>query len=219
MEVVVAVSNGEDFGKESLKQKAELETNEIEKIPSEFVTKHPLQNRWTLWYDNPERKLTSESWVQNLKKIITFDTVEDFWRIYNNIRPASKIQLGSNYHIFKEGIMPMWEHEENKRGGKWVVTKTKKEGIDNAWLWTILACIGENFAEEDEICGAVVSVRKSQDRVALWTKHANNEPGTRSVGQVWKRVLELPQSSNIGYQAHEESMKANTSNVKYLYEI
>lgn len=35
--------------------------------------------------------------------------------------------------------------------------------------------IGEQFEESDEICGAVVSVRRGQDKIAIWTKTASNE--------------------------------------------
>jgi hypothetical protein len=38
----------------------------------------------------------------------------------------------------------------------------------------LLAMIGEQFDEGDEICGAVVSVRR-QDKIAIWTKTASNE--------------------------------------------
>jgi translation initiation factor 4E len=41
------------------------------------------------------------------------------------------------------------------------------------WL-KLLAMIGEQFDEGDEICGAVVSVRR-QDKIAIWTKTASNE--------------------------------------------
>lgn len=39
----------------------------------------------------------------------------------------------------------------------------------------LLAMIGEQFDEGDEICGAVVSVRRAQDKIAIWTKTASNE--------------------------------------------
>ena len=44
----------------------------------------------------------------------------------------------------------------------------------------LLAMIGEQFEEYDEICGAVASVRKNQERVSLWTKTADNR-----TAQVW----------------------------------
>lgn len=40
---------------------------------------HPLQNRWVLWYDNPKKRNSNESWEENLKNVYTFNTVEDFW--------------------------------------------------------------------------------------------------------------------------------------------
>lgn len=40
---------------------------------------HPLQNRWVLWYDNPKKRNSTESWEENLKNVYTFNTVEDFW--------------------------------------------------------------------------------------------------------------------------------------------
>jgi translation initiation factor 4E len=105
------------------------------------------------------------------------------FRIFNNIRPASKLTSGSNYHLFKENIEPKWEHAENVKGGKWIVTiKGQKDQLDKMWLWAVLACIGENFDDGSEICGMVVSLRKPLDRLALWTKSALNEPAQRSIG-------------------------------------
>lgn len=39
----------------------------------------------------------------------------------------------------------------------------------------LLACIGEQFDEGDEICGIVVNLRARQDRLCVWTKTAHNE--------------------------------------------
>ena len=39
----------------------------------------------------------------------------------------------------------------------------------------LMALIGEQFDESEEICGVVASVRQRQDKLALWTKTASNE--------------------------------------------
>lgn len=57
--------------------------------------------------------------VGSFVQVATFDMVEDFWGIFNNIRPPSRLNPGSNYHLFKVGIEPMWEHPANMNGGKW----------------------------------------------------------------------------------------------------
>ena len=41
--------------------------------------RHPLQHEWTLWYDSPQKKTNQQNWADNLKQIISFHTVEDFW--------------------------------------------------------------------------------------------------------------------------------------------
>jgi len=192
--------------------------------PSNFHVRHPLQNRWTWWYDNPGKKTSQSSWGEYLKPIMSFDTVEDFWRLYNNIYPPSQLVSGSDYHLFKEGIEPKWEDPLNEKGGKWVVTlpnKNRKETSDKMWLYLVLACIGEGFAlnANDEICGCVISIRKTQDKIALWTKNANNDEAVRGIGKHLRQVLELPAQFSLGYQAHFDATKNNSSfNNKNRYE-
>eukprot|EP00960_Hanusia_phi_P008813 253083-Hanusia_phi.AAC.2 len=167
---------------------------------SELTVKHPLQNAWVLWFDNPVKRLGAKDWSSNLKKVgrndvmevATFDVVEDFWGIFNNIRPPSRLNPGSNYHLFKLGIEPTWEHSTNMNGGKWTYSIPKKDGkklIDDMWLYTVLAMIGENFDAGDELCGAVISLRKAGDRVAVWTKSADDEKSCREIGQQFKAAI------------------------------
>jgi translation initiation factor 4E len=186
--------------------------------PSNFSVKHPLQNSWTIWYDNPQKRTNQASWGDHLKKITTFGTVEDFWRVFNNLKPASSLAQGSNYHIFKEHIEPKWEDAANSKGGKWTVSippKSRATALDQMWLWTVLACIGETFLSPDDVCGMVVSVRKAGDRVQIWTKDATNEQACRDIGRSLKDALELPESTIVGYQSHADSMKKSYTKNRY----
>jgi len=46
----------------------------------DFTKKHPLECKWTLWFDNPKGGGQKQStWGQTLRAVYTFDTVEDFW--------------------------------------------------------------------------------------------------------------------------------------------
>ncbi len=40
--------------------------------------------------------------------------------------------------------------------------------------------------EEDQICGAVVNIRKGQDKLCLWTKDENNREAVVKIGYVYK---------------------------------
>ncbi|XP_019166869.1 PREDICTED: eukaryotic translation initiation factor-like [Ipomoea nil] len=83
----------------------------------------------------------------------------------------------SNYQksTFIFGIEPKWEDPEFANGGKWTVSSSRKAILDTMWLETLMALIGEQFDEAEEICGVVASVRQRQDKLSLWTKNAANE--------------------------------------------
>lgn len=102
---------------------------------------HPLQYRWTLWYDNSAaaRKNRFASWDENLTKLMTFGTVEEFWALFNNILEPSHLAASSNYHLFKDGIAPKWEDPANSEGGKWVLMNppSYKERLDQYWIHTV----------------------------------------------------------------------------------
>ncbi|KAL6080575.1 eukaryotic initiation factor 4E [Balamuthia mandrillaris] len=193
--------------------------------PTNFDIKHPLQNRWTMWYDNPKTKaISKDTWGNFLKEIIEFDTVEDFWGLYNNVVPASALSVGSNYHLFKAGIEPKWEDPANEKGGKWVLSvpaSQRRDKLDKLWLYSLLACIGEAFDDDgNEICGVVVSLRRAQDRIALWTRTATKETAVKNIGRTFKQALELPSNSLLGYQCHADSMRRNSSfSNKPRYEV
>ena len=58
--------------------------------------------------------------------VSTFDTVEDFWALYNHIQTPSGLNHGSDYYLFKEGIKPMWEDPQNVDGGRWLMVVDKQ---------------------------------------------------------------------------------------------
>ncbi|KAK9762366.1 eukaryotic translation initiation factor 4E [Basidiobolus ranarum] len=182
--------------------------------PVNFNVKHPLNNSWTLWYDNPGKKTNQSSWSQNLKEVVTFNTVEDFWGTYNNVVRVSDLTPGSNYHLFKEGIKPMWEDAANEQGGKWVIQFSKRTGeeINNLWLYAILCCIGETFLYEDQISGAVVSVRKGFFRLSLWTRTSDSKEICEAIGSHLKESLGLSPNQHLEFQSHADAAKGASCN-------
>lgn len=171
-----------------------------------LLSRHPLHCRWTLWYIKGDRSM---NWEGCLKQVAVLDTIEDFWALYNHIQPASSLELGSAYYFFKEGIKPMWEDEDNVRGGRWliVVDKQKRaQELDHYWFELLMAIIGEQFEEHGEdICGAAVDVRYKGDRVSLWTRDSEKDDVNLRIGQILKAKLQIPDSVLIRYQVHKES--------------
>ena len=164
-----------------------------------MAAQHPLYSPWTLWFDSPATKgrnlpqtpmtsfpqtpipqtpggIAAQGWMEDIKRVITFDSVEEFWgyvnivalsatsanrppnSLYNNIVPPSQLPQKANYYLFKasvlrayllshpahsllqEGIIPAWEDEANKNGGKWSIQlpRDKNRGVvDKMWLYTV----------------------------------------------------------------------------------
>ena len=109
------------------------EDRQTSEVAPVLVAKHPLQYRWTLWcVRSPSRQTIilskrfcksdrTKSWEQCLKTVATFESVEDFWALYNHIQLPTGLTNGCDYYLFKDKIMPMWEAEGNKGGGRWLI--------------------------------------------------------------------------------------------------
>lgn len=99
------------------------------------------------------------------------DTVQDFHKVYRHLKRPSTLPAVSDYHFFKHGIRPVWEDEENKRGGKWIM-RLKKGVADRYWEELLIALVGDQFFEAgEEISGVVLSVRSGEDIFSIWTKN------------------------------------------------
>lgn len=102
-----------------------------------------------------------------------FTQVKEFWRIYSHLVRANDLPNGYEYHFFRDGITPLWEDNKNRNGGKWIVRLNKGMG-SRVWEDTLLTLIGEEFGLGDEICGAVISCKYSEDVIAVWNRNAGN---------------------------------------------
>jgi len=186
----------------------ETETQNLEDLKT-----HPLENEWTFSYDRrvPQKKGRGESdkYEENIQTIGNFSTVEDFWRYYNHIKKPSQLPSHSNYHLFKKGILPMWEHSDNLHGGKWTITLKDRNLLDEYWNSLVLGLIGETLDDGDEICGGVVSKRKNGDKIAIWNR-SHNEAAVLDLGHKIKELLNLP-DRELTYSYHEDSMRTGAS--------
>ncbi|WVO19926.1 hypothetical protein I312_102003 [Cryptococcus bacillisporus CA1280] len=231
-------------------EKKQLEEGEIEENPSEgdsqtktifddaskFNVKHPLFSTWTLYFDSPQSKSLpktpqttpampqgSHGWMADIRKVVSFDSVEEFWGLYNNIIPPSQLPGKANYYLFKNGIIPAWEDPQNKNGGKWSIQVPKnsesKGSIDRMWLYTMLAAIGETFetpstdsenapspTQSDLITGVIVSPRPAFYRISIWTREASdvNVPDTDAIKARLLNIGKHFKTSVLGYELEQK---------------
>lgn len=149
----------------------------------------------------------TDEYEAGLTVIGEFDTVETFCRYFNWLKPPSKLERNSNYHIFKSGIKPMWEDEANANGGKWVLTmKNNPQLLDRCWSWLAMALVGEDLDEGDEICGAVVSLRSKVDRIQVWTRSKEDVEKINGIARKMVKLLDVSEADGIGLEFQVSSL-------------
>lgn len=171
---------------------------------------HPIQNTYAFHYMRRTAASRAENYEKSIKKIESFDTVEAMWRVYNHLVRPNELPNTTDYHLFKEGIKPVWEDAANRRGGKWMV-RVKKGLSSHFWEELVLAMAGEQFDVGNEICGAVMSIRFQEDIISVWNRNADNEHACVKIRDVLRRLFRLPQWVTLEYKRHDSSMADNSS--------
>uniref|UniRef100_UPI003AAC6A44 eukaryotic translation initiation factor 4E type 2-like isoform X2 n=1 Tax=Centroberyx gerrardi TaxID=166262 RepID=UPI003AAC6A44 len=136
--------------------------------------------------------------------------VEQFWKFYSHLVRPGDLTGHSDFHLFKEGIKPMWEDEANRSGGKWII-RLRKGLASRFWENIILAMLGEQFMVGEEICGVVVSIRFQEDILSIWNKTSSDQTTTSRIRDTLRRVLNLPPNTIMEYKTHNDSLRDNSS--------
>ncbi|KAI2621568.1 translation initiation factor eIF4e [Xylaria nigripes] len=170
------------------------------------LSSHPLKDTWVFWYRPPITKANGYiEYDKTLHAMMSVKTAEEFWLAYSHLKRPSSLPTVSDYHLFKGGVRPIWEDEENKHGGKWIL-RLKKGVADRYYEDLIMACVGDQFGEEsDEICGIVLSMRNGEDVLSIWTRNTGQK--VLKIREAMRRILRCPNDTRIEWKSHDASMQ------------
>ena len=173
---------------------AKITYNQIE------TKKTKLQNKFSFWYRISEdlyqtqakQHIDKKEYENQVKKIAEFDSIEDFWAIFQHLRKLDSCKPGIEFQMFKDPVKPMWEDENNKNGGR-ITIKLRKGFTTIIWEEMIFAIIGDVLPKEikDEINGIVVTSRKDFNTLQIWTKSFNEEV-TSGIEKNIREILSIP---------------------------
>uniref|UniRef100_A0A915D1M6 eIF-4F 25 kDa subunit n=1 Tax=Ditylenchus dipsaci TaxID=166011 RepID=A0A915D1M6_9BILA len=187
--------------------KLELFTKHLTPPP----TDHLLEYNYVFsYFIRPSGKFDPEDYAQFVQPVAAFSSVEQFWNTYRHIKRPSDVSEKVDFHMFKQGIKPVWEDTANCKGGKWIL-RLKKGLSSRIWENLLLAMIGEQFLVGEEICGAVCSVRNQEDIVSLWNRTADSLGVTNRIRDTLRRVLNLPVNAILEYKKHDDCLKDQSS--------
>lgn len=176
---------------------------------------HMLTTSWTFWYDDPSNEKLP--YGLHLHQIYSFQSVENFWKLYNNIIHASDLHISSTYALFRKGIEPKWEDPQNQNGGRWIhycnnIINDEKKKIEEKWINTMLACIGEDFPQSENVKGCIFNVKKNQMRISLWINCELEKKSIKMIGSRFKSILELT-NEKIIFHYHQSSQISQFSQI------
>ena len=165
-----------------------------------------LENKFSFWYrisddimqyQAPKQALDKNIYETQVKKIYEFDTVEEFWVIFQHLRKPDSCKQGIEFMMFKEPIKPMWEDEYNKNGGK-ISIKLKKDYTTIIWEEMIFALIGGILPKEmkEEINGIVATSRKEFNTLQIWFKTYEDKI-KNDLEQCIRDLLVIPEEVNL----------------------
>ncbi|KAF9207030.1 hypothetical protein BGZ59_011377, partial [Podila verticillata] len=93
---------------------------------------HPLRFNWVFWFMHRSPGSKILNYESSMRKVATFGSIEDFWAVYSHLKRPHELPNVSDYHLFKQGVRPVWEDSININGGKWIV-RLKKGLASRYW--------------------------------------------------------------------------------------
>ncbi|ORX82961.1 eukaryotic translation initiation factor 4E family member 3 [Basidiobolus meristosporus CBS 931.73] len=166
----------------------------------------PLQHEWTFWHDKFVYSQNASDYETNLQNLYTVSTVQEFWRVYNNLLTPDKLQNKNSLHFMKKGIKPIWEDPKNEYGGSYCF-RVKKEDSNVIWRELLMLIIGEQFEDtlqgDDEVCGISVSSRWNADIIQVWNSNAMHMNEAEIVKTIKNSVKDVEFQATY-YKAHKD---------------
>ena len=196
------------------------------------MAEHELERKWSIWLSSRTKKNPADKTRPRAespadsgsrggaapsgaeddsftppKMTSEFKDIAAYWKHMNAIPVPSKLFVDTNVFIFQTGTPPVWEHQNNKNGGRWTfaVKNDDPKACDHLWLQAHLTLVGETLDPAFEVIGVALARRRAYTRVSVWTKHRENKEMNMEIG---KRFKEFTGARKLEYQDHGEGYKS-----------
>merc|ERR1712064_67241 len=159
----------------------ELDAVQLENLEKMKEMDRLLNSTWDVYY---LRNDVGANWDDRLVKVASFGTILEFWAVYLYLKLPNQLAAGCDYMIFRDGIKPEWTDPNNQNGGRWLIEidrKQRNEQLNDKWLETLLAVIGEQLEPED----------------------AEDDTVVMGIGEKYSSKIKPQWSQRLRYQSHK----------------
>ena len=167
-----------------------------------------LKHTFSLFYSSGienRKNMTKEAFQNQLQKLTSFNTDEEFWQLFLRLKLPTSLQLKSKLFIFKRDISPIWEQDENKFGGRIYVKMPLNRDANDVWQNLVLEFLtGFNNQEfyDEQVNGIELSIRQPDNIcLAIWVKN-NDIRMVKEIFYYLKRSVPFPKNVELDYSDH-----------------
>jgi len=172
---------------------------------SEIATTQ-LSYRWILWYHDPEDKDYS---LNSYVRIADINNSQQFWSVIDNI-PKEAWECGM-FFFMKLGYPPIWEAEENIKGGSWS-KKISNEVVHNTFIHLMVNCMSNEILLErkETLVGVSVSHKGPDSIVRIW----NSTTTVRQNAYLKKNIPNFQITKDVAYTNNAERDTSNNNSYR-----
>lgn len=168
-----------------------------------------FQTPW-VWYIHFQ--CASVNYGTSYQRIGDFNTMSEFWKLYNNIPDVGSVHDGTvrlekqsvvAYSVFRHGVLPQWEDATNIAGSEWGC----RESLNRAFfqtLWNdyLFAAIGELIPH----CVGIRAINKSNKNRGLHKIEVWMDAKDSASTQMCRRSLTeiVPETPRFSLMFHQD---------------
>ncbi|KAK8845343.1 hypothetical protein IAR55_006056 [Kwoniella newhampshirensis] len=168
--------------------------------PSPASGRHPLRQDWSISYIHrpPAAKVDYE---KEIRRVATFGSIESFLHLYSHLTPPNELPAVTDVLVFVSRIGRPGVWEEMRDGGRFTIrlvhpiTPLLYESL-------LLALIGDQFEESDNVVGCVLSVRQAEDILSVWVEEESEGVRNGALKEKILSLLSLPPTTTCDYRAN-----------------
>ena len=153
---------------------------------------YPLNDTWKMTIkavdlnDQKGKQQVETDWLLSFKDVFTFDTIQDFWRLYNNVNVLTKVPVGTTYTFFKKDsndkfTQPSWEDPNNTNGftyNIYISTRDRygtgvldEKSITKMYKEILMLLVGHVLIDDDQINGCTFDRKFVSYKLTIWVKN------------------------------------------------
>lgn len=175
-----------------------MDTESVDNTNKPYLLKY----QWE-WLYKPRVAYSNQSekdWLSDYQIIYKFNTIRQFWNMFNCIPEWNSLSCGSIYALFKKDIKPSWEDKFNDGGFSWIMYLSQRiNDTQQQQIYTniILMLIGNTYKYGLLLNGCTFEKKSRGDKIVFWFRKNNSDSKENIVVKPRTLLKELLTTSDI----------------------